>query len=109
MCRPAQPLPEVLTEGPPSVSLLVKFPSGAVMPSVAFLQETVGQLRARVLAGAGVPVREHEKFGVALGFEGLPEDRAVGSFDLQQGDTVSLFLRSPEPVAVAREQAMLWD
>ena len=77
------------------------------MPSLAFSVEAVGQLKARVLAGAGIPAGEYSKFGLALGFECLPDDRTVGSTDLRQGDTVTLFLRSPDPVA--REQAMLWD
>ena len=88
--------------------LLVKFPHGAAVPCLASPSEAVEDFKLRILTAAGVPASQAPNFGLALGLEGLPEARAVRSTDLQDGDTVSLFLRSKEPKEKELEQEMLW-
>ena len=74
--------------------LSVRLPSGSVLPCVADLGRSAGELKVAVLVHCGHPPGTATSCGLALGFAALDDAATLQAGDVQDGDVLTLFPRS---------------
>ena len=80
--------------GSADLEVLVKLPSGSLLPVRGSSAAPLGDWKQRILAHCGLSVSTEANFGLALGFSALDEARSALSNDVNAGDVVTLFERS---------------
>ncbi len=77
--------------GSADLNVLVKLPSGSLLPVRGSSAALLGDWKQRLLAHCGLNVSAEANFGLALGFSALDEGRSALSNDVNAGDVVTLF------------------
>ena len=80
--------------GPGDLDVLVKLPSGSMLPFRASSCALLRDWKHRILSHCGLHGAAEANFGLALGFAVLDEGRSAISNDLSVGDVITLFERS---------------
>ena len=80
---------------PPLLRLLVRLPSGALMPVHAPTTALAAELMAALLGQCAWPAAAVARAGLALAGMALVEDRSLVGNGVEDGDTLAVFERRP--------------
>ena len=87
-------------EPAPTVPIVLRLPSGALLPVAMDLQETVQGLKQRVIRHCGWTADVTEQVGITLGFEAMEDSKTLLSCDVQEGDILGVYIRAAAPPAL---------
>ena len=105
---PQRPQPEKQRPSSSGLRLLVRLPTGSLLPLAAGADELVSEFVGRVLLACGLP-QGSASFGLSLGLDALRDALSLASNAVRDGDTLDLVVHGATPAALEAEQAMLWE